>query len=74
MTRFLGGIVIKIEAPDLATRRAILQARAAARGINVPEEVIAYIAEASPRASESWRVRLDSGDRAGLVPRASEST
>jgi chromosomal replication initiator protein len=45
ITRFLGGMVVKIEAPDLATRRAILQAAAAARGVNVPEPVIAYMAE-----------------------------
>ena len=45
VTRFLGGMVVKIEQPDLATRQAILQARAAARGVNVPETVIAYIAE-----------------------------
>ncbi len=45
VTRFLGGMVVKIDPPDLATRRAILQARAAARGVNVPEPVIGYIAE-----------------------------
>ena len=38
-------MVVKIEAPDLATRKAILQSRAAARGVDVPEAVIAYIAE-----------------------------
>jgi len=45
VTRFLGGIVVKIEPPDLATRRAILQTRAAARGVSVPEPVVAFIAE-----------------------------
>jgi len=45
VTRFLGGMVVKIDPPDLATRRAILQARAAARGVNVPDPVIGYIAE-----------------------------
>jgi chromosomal replication initiator protein len=45
VTRFLGGMVVRIEPPDLATRRAILRARASARGVNVPETVIAYIAE-----------------------------
>jgi chromosomal replication initiator protein len=45
VTRFLGGMVVKIEPPDLATRRAILQAKAAARGVNVPEAVVGYIAE-----------------------------
>ena len=45
MTRFLGGMVVKIEQPDLATRRAILQARATAHGVDVPDTVITYIAE-----------------------------
>ena len=45
ITRFLGGMVVKIEAPDLATRKAILQSRALARGVDVPEAVVAYIAE-----------------------------
>jgi chromosomal replication initiator protein len=45
VTRFLGGMVVKLEAPDQATRRAILQSRAMARGVDVPEAVIAYIAE-----------------------------
>jgi chromosomal replication initiator protein len=44
-TRFLGGMVVKLEAPDPATRRAILQARSAARGVSVPAAVIDYIAE-----------------------------
>jgi chromosomal replication initiator protein len=45
VTRFLGGMVVKIEQPDFDTRCAILQARAAARGVIVPESVVAYIAE-----------------------------
>jgi chromosomal replication initiator protein len=45
ITRFLGGMVVKLEGPDQATRRAILQARAASRGVDVPEAVLAYIAE-----------------------------
>ena len=45
VTRFLGGMVVKIESPDLVTRRAILQTKAMARGIDVPEPVVAYIAE-----------------------------
>jgi chromosomal replication initiator protein len=44
-TRFLGGMVVKIEPPDLATRRLILQERARVRGVNVPEAVVSYIAE-----------------------------
>jgi chromosomal replication initiator protein len=45
VTRFLGGMVVKIDPPDLTTRKAILRARAAARGVNVPDAVLAYIAE-----------------------------
>ncbi len=44
-TRFLGGMVVKLDAPDLATRRAILKAKAAARGVDVPDAVIGYVAE-----------------------------
>src|SRR4051794_10180078 len=44
-TRFLGGMVVKLDAPELATRRAILKAKAAARGVDVPDAVVAYIAE-----------------------------
>jgi chromosomal replication initiator protein len=44
-TRFLGGMVVKLEAPDPATRRAILKAKAQARGVDVPEPVLGYIAE-----------------------------
>lgn len=44
-TRFLGGMVVKIEAPDPATRKAILKAKASARGVDVPEAVVSYIAE-----------------------------
>jgi chromosomal replication initiator protein len=44
-TRFLGGMVVKLEAPDPATRRAILKAKAAARGVDVPDPVIGYIAD-----------------------------
>jgi chromosomal replication initiator protein len=45
ITRFLGGLVVKIEAPDLTTRQMILQKWAVARGVEVPEPVVAYIAE-----------------------------
>lgn len=44
-TRFLGGMVVKLDAPDAATRRAILKAKAAARGVDVPEAVLGYVAE-----------------------------
>jgi chromosomal replication initiator protein len=44
-TRFLAGMVVKLETPDLATRRAILQAKAQARGVNLPDAVVDYVAE-----------------------------
>jgi chromosomal replication initiator protein len=44
-TRFLGGMVVKMEAPDPATRRAILKAKAGARGLDVPDQVTAFIAD-----------------------------
>ncbi len=44
-TRFLGGMVVKLEAPDPATRRAILKAKAAARGVIVPEAVLGFVAD-----------------------------
>ncbi len=45
VTRFLAGMVVRIESPDLMTRQAILQAKASAHGVEVPEAVVAYIAE-----------------------------
>jgi chromosomal replication initiator protein len=45
VTRFLGGMVAKIEMPDLALRRVILQKFAAARGIELPDTILTYIAE-----------------------------
>jgi chromosomal replication initiator protein len=45
VTRFLAGMVVKIEPLDLATRKAILHARASARGVDFPEPVSTYIAE-----------------------------
>ena len=44
-TRFLGGMVVKMDAPDPATRRAILKAKALARGVDIPDAVLSYIAE-----------------------------
>jgi chromosomal replication initiator protein len=45
ITRFLGGMVVKLEGPDQATRRAILQAKSEARGVIIPASVLDYIAE-----------------------------
>jgi chromosomal replication initiator protein len=44
-TRFLGGMVVKIDTPDLSTRRTILQSKSIARGVSVPATVLDYIAE-----------------------------
>jgi chromosomal replication initiator protein len=44
-TRFLGGMVVKLDPPDAETRRAILRAKATARGVDLPEAVVGYIAE-----------------------------
>jgi chromosomal replication initiator protein len=44
-TRFLGGMVVKLDTPAPTTRKAILQAKSAARGVSVPAAVIDYIAE-----------------------------
>src|SRR5262249_24481096 len=40
-----GGLVVKIEAPDFEARRAILELKAAARGVTVADSILRYIAE-----------------------------
>ncbi len=45
VTRFLGGMVVRLDAPDPATRKAILKAKAVARRIDVPDSVLAYVAD-----------------------------
>jgi chromosomal replication initiator protein len=45
VTRFLAGMVARIEPPDVLTRQAILKVKASARGVEVPEVVLTYIAE-----------------------------
>ena len=44
-TRFMGGMVVKLEAPDPSTRKAILKAKAQARRVDVPDAVLSYVAE-----------------------------
>jgi chromosomal replication initiator protein len=44
-TRLLGGLVVKLEPPDLPTRCAILRARAARQGVTIPDTVLTYISE-----------------------------
>ncbi len=43
-SRFEGGLVVEIQPPDLQTRIAILKAKASQRGVELPGEVIEYIA------------------------------
>jgi chromosomal replication initiator protein len=45
VTRFLSGMIVKIEYPDVMTRQAILRRFAATHGVHVPEVVIVFIAE-----------------------------
>jgi chromosomal replication initiator protein len=45
VTRFLGGMVVQLEAPNQPTRRAILQAKAEARRIIIPDAILDYVAE-----------------------------
>lgn len=44
-TRFEGGMVVDIQAPDLETRIAILQQKANESDVRVPEETIMFIAQ-----------------------------
>lgn len=44
-SRFQGGLMVDIQTPDLDTRVAILKAKCAERGENLPEEVLSLIAE-----------------------------
>jgi len=43
-SRFAWGIAVDVQLPDLETRRAILQMKAARQGITVPEDVIELLA------------------------------
>lgn len=45
VSRFLAGISVKIEAPCTETREAIVAAKAAARGISMPKDVVQFIAD-----------------------------
>ncbi|HVB96839.1 MAG TPA: chromosomal replication initiator protein DnaA [Chloroflexota bacterium] len=45
-SRFAWGIAIDVQLPDLETRRAILQAKAAFQQVDVPEAVIDFLASA----------------------------
>jgi chromosomal replication initiator protein len=45
VTRFLGGMVVRLDAPDPATRKAILKSKARGRGVDIPDSVLSYIAD-----------------------------
>jgi len=47
-SRFEWGLIADIQAPELETRIAILKKKAAADGLNVPDEVMAFIASQIP--------------------------
>jgi len=44
-SRFVSGVVVRIDAPDLATRCEILRRRARTMGRSIPDDVIQYVAE-----------------------------
>ncbi len=44
-TRFLGGMVVKLESPDLEARKAIARSKGRLRGVDVPDAVVDFIAE-----------------------------
>ncbi len=61
VSRFLSGMVVKIEPPDLATRIRILQGFAARLKLEVPAEVLEYLAQqvrGSARELEGTLVKL----------------
>ncbi|MFO0972566.1 MAG: chromosomal replication initiator protein DnaA [Phycisphaerae bacterium] len=45
VSRFVSGVVVRIDPPDLATRCEILRRRAALLGRTVPDDVLHYVAE-----------------------------
>lgn len=45
VSRFEWGLVAEIDPPGFETRQAILRAKAADRGVELPEDVLAYLAE-----------------------------
>jgi len=45
-SRFAWGIAVDVQLPDLETRRAILQSKAARQGVSVPDDVIEFLASA----------------------------
>ena len=45
ISRFKGGLIVRIDAPSFETRLAILQKKAAVRGLRLPPDVQEYIAQ-----------------------------
>lgn len=44
-TRFESGLLADIQSPDLETRMAMIKAKATNQGIDIPQKIVAYIAE-----------------------------
>ena len=44
-SRFVGGLTVEVQPPDLETRAAILQKKGEARGFDIPDDVALHIAE-----------------------------
>ncbi len=45
VARFVSGLIVELHTPDVDTRSAIVRAKAAGRGLDVPSEVVGYVAE-----------------------------
>jgi chromosomal replication initiator protein len=45
VTRFVSGMVVRVEPPDYDTRAEVLRRRAGKLGCNIPEQVVEYIAK-----------------------------
>ncbi len=75
-SRFEGGLMTEVTPPDLATRRLILERKAADAGITLPADVAAYLAEriraTSVRELEGALTRI--GAIASLTGRAIDVT
>lgn len=66
-SRLSWGIVYQLAAADDARKAAILQFRAARRGLQLPAEVASYITSRAPRALDQLLELLERLDRASLT-------
>lgn len=61
VSRFLAGLVVKIDTPDEATRRALLETKARAANLDLPADVVGYLTShlrGSVREMEGTLVKL----------------